>query len=113
MKLKIRAGILAVLVTLAAYCAAGALKSLKPSDPGELPKEIYARFSMRKNGAEYSLRCCDGFVAVYKNPGGRSPLSVTGIEVSGLRGADRAMLEKGIPVTDTRELLTLLEDLGS
>ena len=41
------------------------------------------------------------------------PVTVTAIEVSNLRGADRAMLEKGIPVSDKSELLELLEDLGS
>ena len=52
-------------------------------------------------------------MAVYDGDGYRAPLSVTGIELQCLRGADRAMVEAGIPVTDRRELLLLLEDLGS
>ena len=33
--------------------------------------------------------------------------------LAALRTADRALVEKGIPVTDRQSLLYLLEDLGS
>ena len=38
---------------------------------------------------------------------------MTGIELSCLRNADRAMVQAGIPVLSRQELLLLLEDLGS
>ena len=65
------------------------------------------------SAAEYFLKNCDGFVAVYRSTKGRAPESVTAIEIAGLRAADRAMLERGIPVSDRQELLELLEDFGS
>ena len=58
-------------------------------------------------------KSCDGFVAVYTASRSRAPESVTAIEVASLRSADRAMIERGIPVADRQELLELLEDLGS
>ena len=59
------------------------------------------------------LRGDAGYVAVYEKAKDREPVSVTGIELKCLREADRAMLEAGIPVINRRELLLLLEDLGS
>ena len=50
---------------------------------------------------------------MYENGRRREPISVTGIELKCLRGADRAMVEAGIPVISRTELLQLLEDLGS
>ena len=40
-------------------------------------------------------------------------MTVTEIEIGSLRSTDKALIQKGIPVTDQRELLSLLEDLGS
>ena len=54
-----------------------------------LPAEIYARYSSREESAEYFLKNCDGFVAVYRSTKGRAPESVTAIEIAGLRAADR------------------------
>ncbi len=52
-------------------------------------------------------------MAVYAGARDSEPVTVTGIELDCLRSADRAMVEQGIPVTDRKELLLLLEDLGS
>ena len=109
MKLKFRAGLLAALSAAAVYTGARACRSLRDA----LPAEIYARYSSREESAEYFLKNCDGFVAVYRSTKGRAPESVTAIEIAGLRAADRAMLERGIPVSDRQELLELLEDFGS
>lgn len=113
MNLKLRAGVLALLGATAVYAALGAAKSLHPVVRDTLPAEIYARYSAIEESAQFFLKSCDGFVAVYKGAKGRSPETVTAIEVSSLRSADRAMLARGIPVTDREELLALLEDLGS
>ena len=59
------------------------------------------------------MRAHDGYVAVYTGKRASELSDVTQIEVDGLRTADKAMLEKGIPVVSRTELLTLLEDLGS
>ena len=52
-------------------------------------------------------------MGVYSGKRTKQPLSVTAIELAALRTADRALVEKGIPVTDRQSLLYLLEDLGS
>lgn len=113
MRLKMKMTALALIATLAVYTALGAARSLRPAVHDSVPTEIYARFSAREESAEYFLKDCDGFVAVYEAAKSRAPETVTAIETASLRGADRAMIEKGIPVSDRQELLELLEDLGS
>ncbi len=78
-----------------------------------IPETVYAQYGERAENAEFFLRSSGGYVAVYTGQKEKEPVTVTAIEVSNLRGADRAMLEKGIPVSDKSELLELLEDLGS
>ena len=83
------------------------------SAPDFIPDELYARFLGSGEEAEFYLRPCGGYIAVYPGIRDKVPLSVTGIELSALRSADRALIEKGLPVSDERNLLFLLEDLGS
>ncbi|MBS1418987.1 MAG: hypothetical protein KHY12_00905 [Firmicutes bacterium] len=113
MRLKLKAALLLCLVSAAAYTGSRAYMSLRPVRKDQLPKEIYARFAAREDSAQFYLRGSGDYVAVFETKRGRSPLSVTAIELGCLRGADRAMLEEGIPVSSQRELLQLLEDLGS
>ena len=113
MKLKFRAGLLAALSAAAVYTGARACRSLRPAVRDALPAEIYARYSSREESAEYFLKNREGYVAVYTGKRASELSDVTQIEVDGLRTADKAMLEKGIPVVSRTELLTLLEDLGS
>lgn len=112
MGLKARIALLLCLTAAAIYTGGEALRSLAPTQTN-LPEEIYASFAMREAQAEYFLRSHDGYVAVYNGKRDSEPSSVTPIEVDGLRLADKAMLEKGIPVVSRVELLSLLEDLGS
>ncbi len=86
---------------------------MQPPADSRLPKELYERYAVRSEAAEYVLKNCGNYVAVYDRDRSREPLSVTGIELRCLRAADRAMVEAGIPVISDRELLLLLEDLGS
>lgn len=113
MRMRFRAALLSVLAAAAAFTAFGAFRSLRRVNRNPIPEEIYARFEAHADTAQFFLRSSEGYVAVYDGDGYRAPLSVTGIELQCLRGADRAMVEAGIPVTDRRELLLLLEDLGS
>ena len=83
MKLKFRAGLLAALSAAAVYTGARACRSLRPAVRDALPAEIYARYSSREESAEYFLKNCDGFVAVYRSTKGRAPESVTAIEIAG------------------------------
>lgn len=111
MKTALRIALLAVMVTLALSAACGALKTIRRTEE-RIPAEVYAAYQAKSAKAKYLLREKDGFVAVYKS-GDSRPLRTTDIETSLLRRADRAMLQKGIPLEDRAELLALLEDLGS
>ena len=110
---RLKLALLMCLTAAALYIGVEAYRGLQPERSSELPEELYARFLARAEDAEFYLRGSGAYVAVYSSPRDREPVSVTGIELGGLRGADRAMLEEGIPVTDRKELLLLLEDLGS
>ena len=112
MGLKARGALLLCLAAAAIYTGGEALKHLEPAQTA-LPEEIYAAYAANEKQAEYFLKAHEGYVAVYTVKRESELSDVTQIEVDGLRTADRAMLEKGIPVLSRTELLTLLEDLGS
>ena len=113
MSLRAKAALLLCLTAAAVFSAAEAFRSIQPPANARLPKEIYERFAVRAEAAEYVLKDSGRYVAVFDKAKSREPLSVTGIELRCLREADRAMIEAGIPVISRRELLLLLEDLGS
>ena len=112
MGLKVRIALLLCLAAAAIYTGGEALRKLVPPQTA-VPEEIYASFLAHESEAEYFLKSHDGFVAVYNGRREKTPVSVTDIELANLRGADRALVQKGIPVENRRELLRLLEDLGS
>lgn len=112
MGLKTRIALLLCLAAAAVYTGGEALRSLQPVQSG-LPEEIYAAYAANEKQAEYFLKSHEGYVAVYTGKRESELSDVTQIEVDGLRTADKAMLEKGIPVVSRTELLSLLEDLGS
>ncbi|MCL2367700.1 MAG: hypothetical protein FWC72_01780 [Oscillospiraceae bacterium] len=60
----------------------------------------------------YLVRGVEGFVGVYYKGRGY-PAFISNIPLASLRHADRADVEKGITVQTRRELIELLEDLGS
>lgn len=113
MGLRIRIGLLICLAMGAVFTGMEAIKTLRPEKAEVIPETVYAQYGERAESAEFFLRSSGGYVAVYTGQKEKEPVTVTAIEVSNLRGADRAMLEKGIPVSDKSELLELLEDLGS
>ena len=112
MGIRIKAAFLLCLMSAAAYSVFGAYESMHQNSGSLLPEELSARFVSREN-AEYFLRDKGGYIAVYEGRLSRSPVTVTEIETSVLRDADRRLLSAGIPVPDSSELLQLLEDLGS
>ena len=113
MGFRIKAALLLGLSALAAYSAAEAVGSVRPAWEEQLPGELYDELRDRTEQASYVLRQRDGRIAVFAVGQERKPELTTDIEVEGLRSADRALLEKGIPAADRREVLELLEDLGS
>ena len=112
MHMRLRAALLLGLGALAAHSAASALESVRPAWEAALPQEIYSRFVERREATAYLLKSTDGVVAIYEGEQRRVPAAVTDIDVTLLRLADRAMLEKGIPAASEEEMLMLLEDLG-
>lgn len=113
MRMKLKAALLMCLAAAAVYMGGEAYRSLRPSEKSRFPQEIYARYLAMADSAQYYLRSQEGYVAVYRKERDKTPLAVTDIELAALREGDRAMLQEGIPVVDRRELLQLLEDLGS
>lgn len=113
MSLKIRIALLLALMGAALFTGAEALRSLRPVPRAGFPEEIYSTFARSADSAAYYLRQSGAYVAVFSGKRGREPLRVTEIELQSLRRADRAMIERGLPVRGLPELLALLEDLGS
>lgn len=113
MSLRFRLSMLLCLIFAAFVSGYGAYSSIRQGAERALPQELYDRLSAEGQDAEYFLRPSGGYVGIYTGSRARTPLSVTGIELSALRGADRALIEKGIPVASHEALLYLLEDLGS
>ena len=113
MRLKLKISLLLLLLSAAILTAAGAARSLRPPWLRSLPVEVYESLNRKAGRAEFFLGGSKGYVAVFQGRKDTQPLSTTAIELQSLRLADRAMLEKGIPVSDDTALLQLLEDLGS
>ena len=112
-QMRLKLALLMCLAAAALYTGAEAWRGLRPVQTNELPEELYARFLAQADKAEFYIRDSEGYVAVYAGAREQQPVTVTGIELDALRSADRAMVEEGIPVTTRKELLLLLEDLGS
>lgn len=68
------------------------------------------RSAAAEEGMALSLRSEGGVVAVYS---GGEKVAETEISLSGLRDADRALVEGGVAVEDYEELVRLIEDLNS
>lgn len=113
MKMRIRAFFLMCLMAASVYTGLAAFRSIRSPWESSLPAEIYRSLTSRAEHAKFYLRAQEGRIAVYPNRRGAGPETVTAIELSTLRAADRAMLQRGIPAEDRQSLLQLLEDLGS
>jgi len=113
MSLKVRIALLLCLMGAALFTAADALRQLSAVTVSQIPEEIYEHYTRRAGEAAFFLRREGDYIAVYEGKRSRSPARITGIELESLRRADRAMIEAGLPVGSRRELLQLLEDLGS
>ena len=109
---KIKSVLLLCLMAGAAMSVNGAWHSIHRGRAAALPAELTVRFAGREDAA-YILRDLGGYVAVYEGRKARDPAEVTAIETACLRASDRRLLKEGIPAADSRELLGLLEDLGS
>lgn len=108
-----RIALLLALAGAALFTGTEAMRSLRPVPDLQFPAEVYARYARNAGSAVCYLRQDGDYVAIFPDGRSREPSAVTDIELRGLRRADRAMIEAGIPVASRQELLQLLEDLGS
>ena len=104
MKVGIRIVLCVLLVCAALTMAVFTALGFAPRSGGETAPEREARYVLGESG---------GNIAVYSSADPDEPVTVTNIELSQLREADRAEIRAGLIVGTESELLQLLEDLGS
>ena len=104
MKLGIRMVLCVLLICAALTMAVFTALGFAPGRGGEPVGGREARFMLGESG---------GNVAVYSSADPNEPVTVTNIELAGLREADRAEIRAGLIVGTESELLQVLEDLGS
>lgn len=107
--------VLAVLMVAATAMAFTAVKSIAAHDENNTVPTVIDNASVDKDNtdAEYYLRDCSGYIAVFKGARSNTPIEITEIETETLNNVDRQLLKDGIPAVDKNELLMLLEDFSS
>ena len=105
MRIVIRIIICAFLAAAAVTMVTFTLAGFTGSGPG--------RTAAAEQDSLYVLGESNGNVAVYTRDDLKNPVTVTDIELAGLRESDRAMIADGLPVESPEEVARLLEDLGS
>ena len=113
MKIQMKIAVLAVLCVAAVVMTVGAVKSIAAPEKENIPPEIISNASAENKNAEYYLRDCSGYVAVFKGANPSTPIEITDIETETLNNVDRKLLKQGIPAENKSELLMLLEDFSS
>lgn len=115
MKTKIRAGLGCFLIVAAVVSAVSAL-ALEARDVA--PGKNYAEIEYREENSDevregFILKEYDGFIGIFSPGFEKIPITVTDIEVSTLREADKELLRAGIYAASREEMMQLLEDFGS
>ena len=113
MNFKIKIAVLCVLCVTAVAMTVGAVKTIAAPDAVSTPPTAVSNASVDDKNAEYYLRDCSGYVAVFKGADSKTPIKVTDIETETLNTVDRSLLQQGIPAENKNELLMLLEDFSS
>ncbi len=113
MKFKIKIAVLCVLCATAVAMTVGAVKTIAAPDAVSTPPVAVSNASVDDKNAEYYLRDCSGYVAVFRGADSKTPIKVTDIETETLNTVDRGLLQQGIPAENKNELLMLLEDFSS
>ncbi len=113
MKFKIKIAVLCVLCATAVAMTVGAVKTIAAPDAVSTPPVAVSNASVDDKNAEYYLRDCSGYVAVFRGADSKTPIKVTNIETETLNTVDRGLLQQGIPAENKNELLSLLEDFSS
>lgn len=113
MKIRGRITLLGVLAVTAAVMAVTAITDIEVKGDNEKSPQDINIASFETEDAEYYLRDCEGYIAVFHGSSTRNPVKVTDIETVTLNDVDRELLRTGIPAADKTELLSLLEDFSS
>ena len=113
MKIKIKIAVLSLLCLTAAAMTVGAVRSVAAPEAVSTPPAVVSNASAEDKNAEYYLRDCSGYVAVFRGADSKTPIKVTDIETETLNTVDRGKLAQGIPAESKNELLMLLEDFSS
>ena len=113
MKIQMKIAVLAVLCVTAVVMTVGAVRSIAAPEKENNPPEIISNAAAENKNAEYYLRDCSGYVAVFKGANSSTPIEITEIETETLNNVDRKLLKQGIPAENKSELLMLLEDFSS
>ena len=113
MRMRTKAILLAALVITAGVMGTRAISGIRAQAQREETPSGSAYASVQEEKAEYYLRDCGGYVAVFKGGQPDTPINVTDIETETLNDTDREMLIGGIPADGREELLSLLEDFSS
>lgn len=115
MKISVKIAVLAIMAVVATAMAVTAVKSIAAVDDNNTAPTVMDSASVKldETDAEYYLRDCSGYVAVFKGERSNTPIEITEIETETLNNVDRQLLKDGIPAENKNELLMLLEDLGS
>lgn len=113
MKNTLKIAVLCVLCVTAVAMTVGAVKSIAAPEAVSTPPVAVSNASVEDKNAEYYLRDCSGYVAVFRGADSKTPIKVTDIETETLNTVDRSKLAQGIPAENKNELLMLLEDFSS
>ena len=111
MKFKIRSAALCGLAALSLLSGTAAVKSIDREEGKN--DTLIADSTPVQSAAQYYLRECEGYIAVFSDLSSDTPLSVTDIETVTLTDADRDLLKNGIAAENKTELIKLLEDFNS
>ena len=76
MKIQMKIAVLAVLCVTAVVMTVGAVKSIAAPEKENNPPEIISNASAENKNAEYYLRDCSGYVAVFKGANSSTPIEL-------------------------------------
>ena len=80
----IRIAVLAGLCVTAVVMTVGAVRSIAAPEAASTPPAVVSNASVEDKNAEFYLRDCSGYVAVFKGADSKTPIKVTDIETETL-----------------------------
>ncbi|HHU22064.1 MAG TPA: hypothetical protein GXZ52_01390 [Clostridiales bacterium] len=114
MKTKIRIGLSCFLIVAAIVSAISAL-ALESKESIKNQNFTVSESHEEDTGAKegFILKEYEGYIGIFSPGFEKIPITVTDIEVSTLREADKELLAAGIYTSSREEMMQLLEDFGS